>query len=267
MNLKLNFIIARDRNIAAIIRRGPSKLIQLSKWDIDNNKIEKGQWFKGVIRAESCDLSPDGKLFIYVAEKYKKGKIDPTISSSWTAISKLPYLTALTLWPINGYQVGGGIFHDDNNLELFHLENNSKYHKKFSSPKLKFELNNSQTGYSYLAKLKLNGWKVTKSWDQTTRSDLREKILNNSSSILLERIIDYHGYRKIFYLKINDSRIKIENADCVDVDGKSRLIISKDGKLFISQPNNFNLDDLVEVADFNSEKFEEVETPNEFKYW
>lgn len=46
---RVYFIIAKNSNIAVIFRRGPSKLVQISKWNLDTDQIEFGQWFKGMI--------------------------------------------------------------------------------------------------------------------------------------------------------------------------------------------------------------------------
>src|SRR5262249_39683455 len=53
----------------------------------------EGQWFNGRIYERRCDLSPSGKRLIYFAASYKAPY------AIWTAVSRLPFLTAVTLWP------------------------------------------------------------------------------------------------------------------------------------------------------------------------
>jgi len=105
---RISVLLARESPIAVILRRGPSKLVRLLKWNTETDNVEPGQWFKGRIYEECCDLSPSGKYFVYWASK-ETG--DP---SKWTAISRPPYLTALKLWP--AYWAGGGLFQSDSEL-------------------------------------------------------------------------------------------------------------------------------------------------------
>ena len=103
----LHVILARNAPVGIILRRGPSKWVQLIKWNTQTDVFEPGQWFHGRIYEQCCDLSPDGRLFIYFATKYSgKALYDEKISYAWTAISRPPYLTALAL--CNRRTVPGG---------------------------------------------------------------------------------------------------------------------------------------------------------------
>jgi len=44
---RLQFLLARRAPIAVIFRRGPSKWVQLIKWDTKTDSFEPGQWFHG----------------------------------------------------------------------------------------------------------------------------------------------------------------------------------------------------------------------------
>jgi len=101
---RLYVIIARSAPVAAVIRRGPSKRVMLSKWDMKNDHFEDGQWFKGRIYERRCDLAPAGDHFIYFAGNFKAPMY------SWTAISTLPWLTAHALWSEGDTWGGGGLF-------------------------------------------------------------------------------------------------------------------------------------------------------------
>ena len=78
---RLFAILARETSLAVVLRRGPSKQVQLIQWDRANDRFEYGQWFKGRIYERRCDLSPSGDKLIYFAAKYKKPLF------SWTAVS------------------------------------------------------------------------------------------------------------------------------------------------------------------------------------
>ena len=104
-------IPARKANTAVIIRRGPSKSVCTILWERRNDTFKLGQWLRGRIYERRCDLSPDGKHFIYFA---MNGKWDGPVKGSWTAISRAPYLKALALWPWGDCWNGGGLFLSDN---------------------------------------------------------------------------------------------------------------------------------------------------------
>jgi len=86
----------------------------LLRWDLSNDHFEKGQWFKGRIYERYCDLSPSGRYLVYWAGNQKAPYYH------WTAVSRPPYLTAISLWPNNG-SVGGGLFESENHLMLTYL--------------------------------------------------------------------------------------------------------------------------------------------------
>lgn len=101
---RLYVILARKSPVVAVIRRGPSKRVLLSKWGMKNDHFEDGQWLKGRIYERRCDLAPAGDHFIYFAGNFKPPMY------SWTAISTLPWLTAHALWAEGDTWGGGGLF-------------------------------------------------------------------------------------------------------------------------------------------------------------
>ena len=113
-------ILARKANTAVIIRRGPSKAVCTMLWNRQNDTFKLGQWLRGRIYERRCDLSPDGRHFIYFA---MNGKWDGPVEGSWTAISRTPYLKALSLWPWGDCWNGGGLFLTDSRFWR-----NSGYH-------------------------------------------------------------------------------------------------------------------------------------------
>jgi hypothetical protein len=87
-----------------IIRRGPSRVFHLIAWDTETDELEHGSWFRGRLYPLRCDLSFDGKWFVYFA-------FGPTRELySWVAISRPPWLRAEVLWPQSGAYGGGGVF-------------------------------------------------------------------------------------------------------------------------------------------------------------
>ena len=112
---RLFVIPARNVPVAAIFRRGPSRWCQVIRWDMDRDEFTNGAWFKGRIYERRCDLSPDGELLVYFCHG---GRMRPEYTDSWTAVSRLPWLYALALWPSGTTYGGGGRFVDNRRLIL-----------------------------------------------------------------------------------------------------------------------------------------------------
>src|ERR1051326_7325939 len=108
--------------LVSLLRRGPTRWVQLVQWQTDSDTFIDGQWLHGHIYDRRCSLSPDGQLFAYFVSKY--GLRSPT-TETWTAISRPPYFTALALWPKGDAWNGGGVFQDNRTLLLNH-PNDSK---------------------------------------------------------------------------------------------------------------------------------------------
>src|SRR5690349_10309226 len=96
---RLFIMMAREANRAVIFRRGPYIWTQLILWDTQKDTFTEGQWFKGTIYNERCDISPDGSKLVYFAAKhYKRYDPNAVTLNNWTAISRPPYFTALAMW-------------------------------------------------------------------------------------------------------------------------------------------------------------------------
>ncbi len=113
--IRLTLYLARENARAVILRTGPSKLNRLILWDRDTDTFTDGQWLKARIYPERCDLSADGRHFLYFA---LDGRWDSESLGSYTAISQPPWFTALALFAQGDTWAGGGRFLD---RRRFHL--------------------------------------------------------------------------------------------------------------------------------------------------
>ncbi|MBU4610923.1 hypothetical protein IMZ29_10380 [Achromobacter sp. GG226] len=111
---RLYAILARQARTAVVFRRGPSRQVQLIRWNLRDDTFEHGQWFKGRIYERRCDLSPSGKHLVYFAATHRAPH------GTWTAVSRPPYFSALVLWPKGDAWGGGGLFQDEHTLLLNH---------------------------------------------------------------------------------------------------------------------------------------------------
>ena len=105
---RLFVIQAREQPVALILRRGPSRWWHLIRWRTDDDTFEHGAWFHGRIYEDRCDLSPDGELLLYFALQGSRWQTD--YKGTWTAVSRVPWLHALVLWPQGDTWGGGGRF-------------------------------------------------------------------------------------------------------------------------------------------------------------
>src|SRR5256885_597888 len=104
---RLHALLARDAPIGVVIRRGPAKSVCTILWNRATDKFKLGQWLRGRIYERRADISPDGRHLIYFA---MNGKWSSEAKGSWTAISRAPYLKALTLFGKGDCWNGGGLF-------------------------------------------------------------------------------------------------------------------------------------------------------------
>jgi hypothetical protein len=291
---RLFVILAKEARVGVIFRRGPSKLVNLIKWDTSKDFFEYGQWFKGRIYERACDLSPSGDKLIYYAAKWGRKPIE---TETWTAISKPPYLTALVLWTNLGPAAGGGLFEDDWTIRLNHpsypglgqLGEGSnlpagiriKYLEEFSE---RVEYDNS-----HHERLLRDGWKLiekgkkiehpydpsSKIWITFDPSITYQKI--KKDFILTMQIKGIHEWGGPNYVieyameKHDDKKFStLGRMDWADWDKNGDLLFAKDGKLFrlrVTSNSIFDLKEAIELADFNHLKFEEKVAPKKALKW
>lgn len=105
---KLYCILASDAPVGVILRRGPTAWYHVIRWRTDTDTFEHGAWVRGRIYEEKCDVSPDGQLFVYSI--HQGSRVGTSYTDSWTAVSRVPWLHALALWPQGTTYGGGGYF-------------------------------------------------------------------------------------------------------------------------------------------------------------
>jgi hypothetical protein len=103
-------IIALHASIVAVIRRGPTDWMHVSRWDLETPAYEPGAWLRGTIYPQRCDLSPDGRWFAYFA---LKASAEWELGPTYIVISRLPWLTALAAWGIGSTWTRGMQFVED----------------------------------------------------------------------------------------------------------------------------------------------------------
>jgi hypothetical protein len=285
---KLFVILARNPRDAVIFRRGPSKQVLLIKWDRKSDSFEIGQWFKGRIYEDRCDLSPSGNLLVYLAAKHR-GPI-PT----WTAVSKPPYLTAVALWPNLGTWGGGGLFDDEHSLRLSHIFDDVKLAEGFAlSKSVKVSSLGNRSGAEAInsihhIRLLRDGWHLhpegtlvavkskKPAASRMARIYEREMVGKKSTHILRMKI---HGavvgddkYAPDYEVldRRRNSVLSLPRLDWADWDDNGDLLFTKAGKLFrLAAGRNAEnwAKPAKELADFSALTFAEKKAPKWAQHW
>jgi hypothetical protein len=271
---RVHVILARKANTALIIRRGPSKFACTMLWDRRNDTFKLGQWLRGRIYERRCDLSPDGKHFIYFA---MNGKWGGPVKGSWTAISRAPYLKALALWPWGDCWNGGGLFLSDSRFWL-----NSGYHdgtdtvgglgkKLTEEPGYPFD-----EGYGgecpgvYYLRLQRDGWKLRSlpSPSSDGRVVVMEKtipsgwILEMTAHASINHPVGKGCYYDTHRLIHPESGTILDHPEWewADLDRKRLVWVSK-GVLHAAKIHGKGLGDVKVLHDFNDMEFEAIAAP------
>lgn len=281
---RLFIIVSRKSHAAVIFRRGPSKWVQLIKWNTKTDTFEAGQWFHGRIYERRCDLSPDGSLLIYFAQKISARTMkDKEYTYAWTAISKPPYLTALALWPKADCWDGGGLFHSDKAVQLNHMRG-AKPHPNHKPPGW-LHIAPKTTGRGeddpiFSERLDRDGWTLKQEeklenrgypkWYRTIQPEVREKKSRNLKQLLrLTRSFERLTYTEEFSVisgKKSQSKT-IPRASWADWDQSGRLIFARDGKVFAGQLYDSGTWKETELADLNSSRPQPMPSPPHAKKW
>jgi len=269
-------LLAREEPVGVIIRRGPTRWAQLIKWDTKKDTFEPGQWFNGRIYERRCDISPNGNLLIYFAQKLNAHTIrDKEYTYAWTAISKPPYFTALALWPKGDCWNGGGLFKDDKTVLLNSHDSHHPNHQPKGLTILANQFAPGEDAPIYHPKLEREGWKaIHMSETDRRRPDVWTKVDQSGRFELTMRIgIDFQAYGGYYVLTFTVRDLKREidfpiegHITWADWDQRNRLVFARDGKLFVCTPQKGNFVES-ELADFNNQHPEPMETPNWAKKW
>lgn len=283
---RLFVILAREAPRAVILRRGPTRWVQLIAWNLEDDTFEAGQWFKGRIYERRCDLSPDGRLFVYFANKLNRHTIfHSEYTYAWTAVSRPPYLTALALWPKGDCWHGGGLFEGGRTLWLNHHPFQAKPHPDHQPQGLQVVPNPGAQGEDapiYHRRLLRDGWEQVQvgrySYSyargfQTEQTDIWRKLHPGDGRYLtmthLEVNFQAYGGPYVLHFSVGEGdggrQIDLpEDTTWADWDRRGRLLFAHGGRLYASEAAEFYPKAL---ADFNGHVFAEMAAPGWATRW
>jgi hypothetical protein len=276
---RLHLLQAQGARIGVIFRRGPSKHVELVRWDMSHDDFERGQWFHGRIYERRSDLSPDGELLLYFASKFSRRTTgDREYTYAWTAVSKPPWLTAIALWPKGDCWHGGGLFLGPRRLMLNHKPDVAEPHPEHRPPRqLKVEPNPDAHGENepiYARRLTRDGWEVEQEWDveflgpqecfRTTAPDIRvRRHPDLPLRIVMTRRLDGLRYSERFDAEgpLGSIGLPPPRLDWVDWDYRGRLIVLTNGRVLVADTHSTGVNELRELIDLTGDQPEPREAP------
>jgi hypothetical protein len=268
---RLQVLFARRAPIGVIFRRGPSKWVQIIKWDTKTDSFEPGQWFCGHLYTGRSDLSPDGSLLIYFASKFNKQTVsDKEYTYAWTAISKPPFLTALALWPKGDCWYGGGLFTTSRDVLLNHRPDASEPHPKHLPNGVRVRSNPDAAGEDdgvAVPRMVRDGWKILQNleYDYYGRRTIQPAILEKQISkgnlkLRVEKFFDPEEQWLCSLVSKQGKSFLVGTGTCADFDQQGRPIFGTEGKLFAATLRQGEVD-LEQLADFNRAKPASLKPP------
>lgn len=254
---RLHVLLARDAHTGVVLRRGPTQKVCVIEWDRRADTFKLGQWYRGRIYYEKCDISPDGEHWLYFA---LNGKTHEETRGSYTVLARTPYLKALGLWPCGGTWGGGGLFSKQGEYWPFSDEPLvvPPERPRASSDFLRSE--GWYFGANQFSRMVRDGWSLV----------TRPKWGDEPSVYVLERPVfeswvlrcECHSRREAFELRYTPSGrvIKLPNWEWADLD-RERLVWASNGCLWSARLDSSGLLDPKLIGDFNDMVFHRTRAP------
>lgn len=264
INLKISYpkihVLTRpNTNSALIIVLKSKKASGFFDLNFSSNTVTEGQWIQGKIYPRRCDLSEDGKHIIYFAAKFHI-RNGPT---TWTAVSKFPYFTALDFYEKGDTYNGGGLFLSKNKYILNETYAQKELYKNSSFTVTRGKLNNvlldDETEGLYFPRLIRDGWKDKGESNEVRIFKKTYKHYEISKECRINRLFSNSEKRGFFY-DINEFKIngKVEmriESDWMDFK-KDKLYWADKGKI-LSAPLT-NIENIKVLADLNQYQYKSI---------
>ena len=116
---QISVVLARSASYGVVLRRGPNDEARLILWRTDTDEFVKGLAFNGYVSPRLCDLSADGRGFVYFTRTHGFAR-NTQFLPGWTALCAPPDPTPVAIWKKPDDSNGGGVFLEDDALLLGH---------------------------------------------------------------------------------------------------------------------------------------------------
>jgi hypothetical protein len=258
---RLHVLLARDKPLGVVMRRGPSTKFCTLLWDLRSDEFEMGQWVNARLYPMRSDLSPDGRYLIYFA---LNGRWQSETRGSYTAISRAPYLKALMLYPKGDAWGGGGLWTGRKTYWLNHLSPREKPLR--STGEVQPDLTVGRPGgwwecpYVFFERLERDGWAAASEKTKRPVIGLYEKRIGPWR---IEKTIFFRqGYRCRHVLEHREAGVR---HDCTDwewaeLSGNTILYAARGCLYRATVTLKAGIKSRL-VRDFNRMKFEAIAAP------
>jgi hypothetical protein len=282
---RLSLLQARDAEVAVVFRRGPSKWVEVIRWNTRHDDFERGHWFHGRIYPRRSDLSPDGEHLVYLASKFSRRSIADGYTYAWTAVSRPPWLTALALWPKGNCWWGGGQFLSNRRILLNHRPEEAAFHPDHKPPTvLHVDPDPNASGEDdplYSTRLTRDGWAVTQVWDwrrptnwnegfRTITPEHRDRVHPSGHLTLrMERSLSGYRYFERFEIRKNSEATApdLTGVDWADWDRAGRLIFLRRGRVWAASLSGECIEPPTQLIDFTDDTPSTHEAPVNAQTW
>ncbi|MET0732750.1 MAG: hypothetical protein ABW054_06735 [Casimicrobiaceae bacterium] len=268
---RLHVLLARDAPTAVVIRRGPTRHTAVVGWNRRDDSVKPGQWLHGRIYERRSDLAPDGRHLIYFA---MNGRWTSSAKGAWTAISRAPYLKAVSLFAKGDCWHGGGLFGTSTEYWLNDgYGHEIREHDRSLKRVTRYPWHESYGGEClgvYYIRLQRDGWKMMYTSPDGAGGEvsLFEKRINDHWVLRKHaHATTHHPVGRGVYFDTHElfnartGQVLPRPAwEWADVDG-GRLIWAADGCLHAGRVNAKGLQNERMLHDFNDMKFEKLVAP------
>jgi hypothetical protein len=268
---RLHVLLAREAPLGVVIRRGPAGSACTLLWNRETDDFQLGQWLRARLYERRCDLSPDGKYLIYFA---MNGQWQSEAKGAWTAISRAPYLKAVTLLAKGDCWHGGGLF---TGARTYWLNDGPGHEVVRDSPEVTRDTEYQPSGGRggeclsvYSPRLLRDGWTYlgrtgTGRWHDTDHFEKRlpagwviHKLAHGQPFPPPGRGC-YWDEHELHHRDLPEP-IRCPDWEWAEVDG-TRLVWAAGGRLMAGRLTDAGLCDECVLRDFNDMTFEPVEAP------
>jgi hypothetical protein len=238
---QISVVLARSAPYGVVLRRGPKDQSRLILWHTDTDQFEDGDVFSGYVSPRLCDLSPDGRRFVYFARPHgfaRDGKFWP----GWTVVCRPPNSVPLTVWKKTDESNGGGVFLDDGRLRLLHAEADAAQGASMDVQTGDLCGN----GEIHSERLRQHGWVLRPEYEESANYlSLRQKHDQTSAYLLREC---FAGLEICTAADHSDPRRL--DADWADWEQQNRLVAVRGMKLYAGEIGKDGEVTWRELADF-----------------
>jgi hypothetical protein len=268
---RLHVLLASKAPTAVVIRRGPSKSVCTILWNREADTFRLGQWLRGRIFERRSDISPDGNHLIYFAFN---GRWKSKVGGSWTAISRAPFLKAVSLFAKGDAWHGGGLFTSKSRFWL----NNGRGHRSVeeSSEVVRDEhfapvkdyggecpgvyyVKLQRDGWLHVADRTMRKWHVVSVFEKPARAGWLLRKLAHAQVGSAPGKGCYWDEHELEH-KESNTHVLLPEWEWADID-RTRIVWAKNGQLWAGQLLKTGLCNEKLVHDFNHMKFEPIKAP------